>query len=414
MKLEFSDVGDFLIKKLIQRLVRSQRVGVALVSNGLVSIASFLLSISVARTTSIEVFAEFSFAMVSYIFLTGLNRAALTNTALSQPEDKDSYFRSTNRTVLVAIIAMVSIAVWAATSDNSFLMVLSLSLPGLMLLDHIRTYNSAAEKPLLSLAFCAVWSVVTGFASLLSFFYDVKPLLVFIFWAASGSACGLAAAAASRVSLIPKWDKQRTETSAAVVFSADYLVGAGGAQLTTGLLGVLADTRILGAIRGSGTLLGPVNLVSTTARSLLLPFLSRSSNSDAGQFKTAVAATLVQASFLAPLLVALQFIPNELGMQLLGDTWGIASLAILPMSIDALFNVLMSTAIAGHRVSFAGSRSLIIRLAIGIPRPFIVLYCAVVWGVLGAAWSMACIAAVSSVAWWISYYFLCNKEIESS
>ena len=71
-----------MLRSLIVRLARSTRVGFALVSNGMVSLASFILSISIARVSSIEVFAQFSFAMVTYLFLTGLNKAALTNTAL--------------------------------------------------------------------------------------------------------------------------------------------------------------------------------------------------------------------------------------------------------------------------------------------------------------------------------------------
>lgn len=402
-----------MIYSLIRRLARSKRVVFALISNGLVSLASFLLSVSVARTSTIEGFAEFSFAMVSFLFITGLNRAAFTNTALSHPEDRESYKRSSNRSLLVALLWALMIGIWALSSENPFLMILSLTMPGMILLDHIRTYNSAAERPLLSLSFSSFWSAVTVFVSVGSFFYESNPLIVFGAWAVSGSAGGVVATIVSRLSIVPRWPKEKKETSEAFVFSADYLVGAGGAQLTTGLLGILADAKILGAIRGSGTLLGPVNLISTTARSLLLPFLSRENSNSGDRFKPAVAAALVQSAVLVPVLAILQFIPDDLGFELLGETWKVASLAILPMSIDALFNVAMSPAIAGHRVSSAGSRSLVIRLLVGVPRPIIVVYCASVWGVLGAAWAMAFVALASSVAWWISYFLLCRRESET-
>src|SRR5699024_8520100 len=119
------------------------------------------------------------------------------------------------------------------------------------------------------------------------------------------------------------------------------------------------------------------------------------------------------SAVLVPVLAILQFIPDDLGFELLGETWKVASLAILPMSIDALFNVAMSPAIAGHRVSSADSRSLVLRLLVGVPRPIIVVYCASVWGVLGAAWAMAFVALASSVAWWISYFLLCRRESET-
>lgn len=92
-----------MFKSLIDRLARSRRVGFALASNSMVSLASFILSIAIARVSSIETFAEFSFAMVSYLFLTGLNKAALTNTALSRPDDRNAYLRSLKRSSLVGL-----------------------------------------------------------------------------------------------------------------------------------------------------------------------------------------------------------------------------------------------------------------------------------------------------------------------
>ena len=302
-----------MLRSLIVRLARSTRVGFALVSNGMVSLASFILSISIARVSSIEVFAQFSFAMVTYLFLTGLNKAALTNTALSRPDDRNAHGRSLKRSSLVSLIAAALIFVSAFISANSFLLVLALTLPGLVILDAVRIYNSAAENPRLSLVLSIIWSSATVAVGVTSLFYPLYPVSVFVIWALIGCICGYIGAFASKTSVLPVWKKERSESSAAVVFSADYLVGSGGAQVTTGLLGALADTAILGAIRGAGTLLGPVNLVSTTARSLLLPFLSRSSNSENGRFRSAVAATVVQASVLTPLLVVLQFIPAWLG-----------------------------------------------------------------------------------------------------
>lgn len=398
-----------MFRSLVLRLVRSKRVGFALASNSMVSVASFLLSVSIARVSSIVVFSEFSLAMVSYLFITGLSKAAFTNTALSRPEDETSYKRSLKRSSLVSLIAGAGLLIWSAVSGNVFLLVLSLSLPGMVALDFIRTYNSAAQKPLLSLVLSTLWTIATAIACVVSVVSHSSPILIFSIWAIGGSICGFSGAIFSRVSLSPRWPKDRTESSAAVVFSADYLVGAGGAQLTTGLLGFIGDSRILGAIRGAGTLLGPINLISTTARSLLLPYLSRDHDHRSKQFQSAVAAAVVQISVFAPLLLLLQWIPEWLGTQLLGETWKIAAIAILPMSIDALFNAVMAPAIAGHRVAFAGSRSIIIRLLIGIPRPFVVLYCAYSWGVFGAAWAMAFIAIVSSIAWWVSYYDLCKK-----
>lgn len=401
-----------MFRSLVFKLARSKRVGFALASNGLVSLASFMLAISIARNSSIGVFAEFSFAMVSYLFITGLTRAAFTNTALSRPNDRQSYLRSIQRSTLISIVAALGLIVWALLSSNYYLLILGITLPGQVMLDFIRTYNAAAEKPLMSLTLSTVWSGATLMVSIISFGYAVEPILLFATWAISGCLTGFVGSIVSGVLSKPWWGRERSETSAAFFFSIDYLVGAGGAQVTTALLGVLADTRILGAIRGAGTLLGPINLVSTTARSLLLPFLSKDNANKSRQLRSAFSVMIIQVLVMMPLLVLLQFIPDWLGIQLLGETWKIASLAILPMSIDALFNIVMSPALAAHRVAFAGTRTLVLRFSTGIPRPFIVLYCALQWGVSGAAWAMAVVACITSIVWWVSFYGLSRKTAE--
>jgi hypothetical protein len=103
-------------------------------------------------------------------------------------------------------------------------------------------------------------------------------------------------------------------------------------------------------------------------------------------------------------------IPDTWGHQLLGDSWTVAKLALLPLSFEALLALVGGIAAAGHRVAFASIRTLVLRLSVGIPRPFIVLGCAVVWGISGAAWSMAAISAVNALLWWASYRLIVRRQ----
>ncbi|WP_214443661.1 MATE family efflux transporter, partial [Mycobacterium tuberculosis] len=117
--------------------------------------------------------------------------------------------------------------------------------------------------------------------------------------------------------------------------------------LTTGVLGVVDGGRILGAVRGAGTLLGPLNLIATTVRSLLLPFLSRRNDVPGRQISAALRVAALQVAVLVPFLVALQFLPDTWGEQLLGDTWQLASQALLPLSIEAIFALIGAVANSG-------------------------------------------------------------------
>ena len=44
-----------------------------------------------------------------------------------------------------------------------------------------------------------------------------------------------------------------------------------------------------------------------------------------------------------------------------------------------------------------------IRIAVGVPRPIIIVFAGYQYGALGAAWAMSAIAVVNAVLWWFSY-----------
>lgn len=397
-------------KGVLSTLVRSKRLSFAVVGNGFVSLSSLALSVAIARSSSVAVFAAFSIAMVAYLFGSGLIRSALTDSALSRPTDHDTYVRSFQRASLVSVFCAAILIAWGILSDNGFLIVLGIAFHGLLSFDFIRTFDSAAGMAGRAMASTTIWSMLTIGGSILSIIGVLDARSVFIIWAASGALSGYALMVAARTPLIPRWTRHREDTRVAGLFALDYAVGSGGSLLTTGLLGLLDNARILGAVRGAGTLLGPLNLVSTTVRSLMLPFLSRRNNSSGGQIRAALRVALLQVAFLLPFLVALQLLPASWGRQLLGETWDLASLALLPLSIEAVFALISAVANSGHRVAFAGARSLTLRLAVGLPRPFVVLLCAQFWGIQGAAWSMAAISALNALLWWGSYYELSRRS----
>ncbi|MCK2035911.1 hypothetical protein KZC51_07160 [Microbacterium sp. SSW1-49] len=396
-------------KGVLSTFARSKRLSFAVVGNGLASLASLALSVAIARSSSVAVFAAFSIAMVAYLFGSGLIRSALTDSALSRPSDRSTYVRSFQRASLVALLSGAALVAWGALAGNAYLVILGITFHGLLSFDFIRTFDSAAGAASRAMASTAIWSMLTMSASVLSILGVLDATAVFVAWAASGALSGYVLMWAARTPLVPKWSRHREDTRVAGLFALDFAVGSGGSLLTTGLLGLLDSARILGAVRGAGTLLGPLNLVSTTVRSLLLPFLSRRSNSSGGQIRAAARVAALQVVFLLPFLVALQLLPATWGRQILGDTWDLASLALLPLSIEAVFALISAVANSGHRVAFAGTRSLALRLSVGLPRPFVVLLCAQFWGVQGAAWSMAAIAAVNALIWWGSYYDLARR-----
>lgn len=401
-----------MIKSLFISLIRSRRVAFAITGNGLISVSSLALSISIARSSSVITFGAFSFAMVAYLFSTGLIGAAFTNSALSRPEDNEILMRSFRRASLVSLIIGAFLLVGGLWASNLFLVTLGCCIHGLLLLSFSRIFDSAAGSPRRSVVLTTGWSFLSLSISILSFFSPIDPIKIFLIWALTGSVCGYLSALLSRKSFLPHWQSHSADTRTSIIFTADYLLGSGGSQLTNALIGLLGDTKMLGGIRAAGTLLGPVNMLSTTARSLMLPYLARGRKDPKQQFRSAIALVIVQTAITAPILLILQFIPDNIGTALLGATWPLATLAILPMSIDSLFSVVTTPAIAAHRVALAGKRTLFLRILTGVPRPFIVLFCAYTWGISGAAWAMAGMSFISAVLWWISYAKLRKHPID--
>lgn len=386
-----------------------RRLIFAVGGNGLASLASLALSVTIARASSIADFAEFSLAMVAYLFGSGLIRSALTDSALSRPADRDTFVRSFRRASVIALLGAALLVAWGLVAANVYLLTLGVAFHGLLVFDFLRTFDSAAGAAGRAMVSTTMWSALTITSAVLAIAGVLDVGIVFLMWAASGALAGYILMLVARTPVLPRWARHREDTRASALFALDYAVGSGGALLTTGVLGVVDGGRILGAVRGAGTLLGPLNLIATTVRSLLLPFLSRRNDVPGRQISAALRVAALQVAVLVPFLVALQFLPDTWGEQLLGDTWQLASQALLPLSIEAIFALIGAVANSGHRVAFAGGRSLVLRLAVGVPRPFIVLACAYAWGLAGATWSMAAISALNAVLWWASYYHLSRR-----
>lgn len=399
-----------MIRRALRAIRSSKRAQHAIVGNGLVSLASLALSVSVARLATASEFGNFAIALVAHLFITGATRAGITDTVLARPGVPSSCARSFRRVSLIGVVATLALGAWGLLAGNVYLLILAGAIHGLLALDFMRTYESAVGNDRHGFGMSVLWSSLTLGGVLASFVAPLPPWLTLVVWAAGGAACGYSAAIRARLPWAPGWPRDRNESRAAAAFSLDYLVGSGGSAITTLLAGVAVNSLVVGALRGAGTLLGPVNLIASTARSLVIPALARATSTPAGELRTATRLTLMLGLGITPLLILVQAIPARWGEWLLGDTWSVASAVLLPIAVESLFALIGSVPSAGHRAAFAGRRTLILRLSVGVPRPFVVVGGALLWGAPGAAWLMAGIAVLNALVWWASYCSLVAKR----
>lgn len=383
---------------------QARRAGSALVANGLVSVASMVLAVAVARTTGLLEFGQFALAMLVYTLCAGVIRAAVIDTALARYAVEGTVVRSAQRASLLALSVGVVALVPALVLDNRYLLVLAGCIHGLTLLDLHRVTEAAVGDVRSSVVLSVAWSVPCVALGVLSFQVAVDPVAVFAVWAGGGAAVGYARALRRPRLMLPLWPRGPEETRAAWTFALDYAVGSGGSTLSTLALGGAVGTGTVGAIRGAGTLLGPANLLSTTLRSLLIPHLVGAGLRGASsELRAARRVAVLAACGVSPLLAALAFLPDAVGEQLLGATWTTAQPVVVPLAVESLFALVSSIPAAGHRAALAGRRALLLRMATGIPRPVVVVLSGLWAGALGAAWAMAAIACVNALVWWASY-----------
>lgn len=398
----------------LRKLALNLRLNLAILSTAIVSIAGLLLTVTVARSASMYEFGQFALAMVVYSLVVGVLRAGIVDTTLAQRPDinvRNSGFRRANASsMLMGVLVLLA----GILTSNSYMMLLSVALNGLVILDYIRTTSSALFRPQSNWIISVAWSTLVIVVATASLIVTWSPWVAFVAWGIGGAALGYGAAFRLHYPWRPGWPRDRQSTRAAGLFSLDYLVGSGSAALTTAILGAFLGPPIVGALRGAGTLLGPASLVASTCRSLAIPFLLRARGRGAAESlttergfrlerKAALSVTAALTALAIPLVILVLLIPDALGIALLGDTWNLAQLVLLPMAIEVVGQLLGSVPSAGHRAAFAGRRALTLRVAVGVPRPIIVLLAAYRFGAPGAAWAMAAIAFVNAALWWSSY-----------
>lgn len=380
-------------------------------TDALFSASSLLLAVALARASTVQEFGEFALAMVMYLFAIGLIRSAVTDTILSSVRTRQNLRRGFERASVGGFVGAALFATAGLLMPSHYFLIVGLSLPGLVALDYIRVTYTSMYRSGTAMLLGLGWGICVGGVSIAAILTPLSPTFVFAMWGCSGALIGAIAWAATRMPLWPRWQKNLSETRAAAWFSLDYVAGSGGSLLSTSLVGALVGAPVIAALRGAGTLLGPVNLVSTTARSLVLPYLTnaRKGGGD-NERRSAIVVTVGLVLAVMPLAAVVVFLPSNIGVEVLGATWLIAQPIILPLAIESLAALGGSIAAAGHRSQFAGARAVVLRLSVGGLRPFVVVVAGTNFGAGGAAWSMAILSIVNLGLWWGSYIQLTKRD----
>ncbi|MFF7295131.1 hypothetical protein [Streptomyces sp. NPDC008265] len=370
------------------------------------SATNILVLVLAARLSSASGFADFSMVYVAFSVLLGLNMAYVGQSlVLEKGEGLGAACRSAAGFTAAAsasvgvLLALVGLALPGATG-RAFL-ALGLVLPLVLLQDGLRYCFSAVRAPERALAADALRlaCVVAALA--------VQPegasagRLVLVWGLSALPALGLGLwllrpyVRGARADLRPYLRRGHLGQR----FVVEFAVGNGSSQLAVLGLGVFATPLAVGALRGATTLFGPLNVLFNSANAFGPPVLGRFGGKRATVRATA-SLGLVLAALGAGWATALYLLPDQLGRELLGDTWAAAS-ALLPAT-GAQYAVmgLGTCALLTLRV-LAPKATLSLQVVFSLLSVGLLLGGYAVWGVAGAAWGLAAGSALKALAaWW--------------
>ncbi|MET8092058.1 hypothetical protein [Micromonospora sp. NPDC005220] len=382
-----------------------RRALLALVVGGLSSGGNLLLAITVTRLESVSGLGQFALAFSFYIVGSGLVRSTVTDTVLTTGIGVVG--SAARRAILLGIVGGALVGAAGAAYGSPYLLFAGLALPGLVLYDYTKAVAVGIGAPSAALAQEIAWAALTGCAVLAGLLRVIDVPYVFALWAFGGGLIGVVVAARCRYALMPGWRVGRAETRVAAGFGAQFLLTTGSAQLALTAVALFAGTAVVGALSAGRTLLGPVNLVLSTAATLILPQLARTrAASDAVRTRAAVRLALLVAAAVLPLTIAVALLPDAVGRELLGANWTVARSLLVLLALESLLTVPATIGFAGLRVEQASRRAIVLGVLLGGLRVPVVVAGAVLFGAPGAAGALVVLALASAVAWGGSYLLL--------
>ncbi|MEU1754384.1 hypothetical protein ABZ436_17185 [Micromonospora matsumotoense] len=380
------------------------RAVLALLVGGLSSGGNLLVAITVTRRESIGGVGEFALAFSFYVLGSGLVRSMVTEAVLAAGTDVTSAAR---RVTLLGTACGTVLGVAGAAYGSPYLVCVGLALPGLVLYDYTKAIAVGVGIPAGALWQEVSWAAVTGGAALAGLLRWVDAPSVVGVWALGGGLIGVVVGVRRGYALRPGWHLARVESRVAVGFGTQFLLTTGSAQLSLSAVAAFAGTSVVGALSAGRTLLGPVNLVLSTAATLTLPYLARSrTESRAVRSRAAVRVALLVTAGVLPMTVAVALLPDAVGRVLLGVNWDLARSLLVLLALESLFAVPAAVGFAGLRVEQASRRAILLGVLLGGLRVPVVVVAAVLSGATGAAGALAALALVSAVAWAGSYLLL--------
>lgn len=382
-----------------------------MMSNGAASIVGLLLTIVIGRQDGPSQLGVFGVAF-AVILMTQLFAEEIgINRALSNPTDPAERQVAYSRALLVALLVGTVMLAVGLVMLIPIVIATGAALPGYVAFTFLRLLTMTDGKVIRG--FLAdgllVGTVVT--ASVGCIVLDTTAYPVVIAWAVILPVSALILQ--TRLSLKPRpgWTSQSRQYTG-LSFGIQNLFGAGSVHTSTFVLASLFGSVLVGAIRGAATLLGPVNLVTTSINTITIRQLAVATpktRSKVMLFWFGLATGIAAVGATLTWLLA-----NQYGNILLGETWPVVQPLLPWIALDAVLVSSLITAKAAHRVDGRGAAAWKVNVLSGVTRLILLPIGGFLAGATGVAMASALTTFVMAAAWWTSYSAYRRARIPAS
>lgn len=379
------------------------RIIKSIASNGIVSLTSLILSISVARNGGVDGLGDFVVALGLLTLVQAAAREAGITPLLGEKLTGGVVRNHSRRQSLIGIVAVFLLTGIGAWLSLPLVAIVGLGVHGSLLFNYSKIIDltlSAGNKSLVKDSI--VFILVTCAAITVELFGLYFGIVVAV-WISACALMGYLGAIQDKLSMRPSWVGRGEESRVGIGFAAQSIIGSGSVQLVTLILAIVSGPSLVGMLRGGSTLLGPANLIVTAVQPLAIKNIATVRHVRRRiriQRLAKLSVALVGIYSIASVTTVI--LSHQFGILLLGDVWHDVKPILLIQAIDGVLASLCAIPAAAHRALWAYRRSLHISILIfAIRLPFVAVG-AVTWGVEGAAWGYLISTSVSALCWWFS------------
>ena len=379
------------------------------------SITNFLLTIAVARTVTATDFGAFALVMGAYLLILFAGRGLTSEPFVAMYAGKDNEATSSRGAVdslaacaVFAVLSATGVGVLAlvAPTSSAIYTVFALSLPGVLLQDHLRFVAFADGSPHRAFASDATWLVlqVAGLLTLSLLGLDRVEYFVAVWGAAAalGACVGLfLLGLRPRVKGLLAW--LRSARGFWPYYVAENLLLQGVNVVILVAVAHLAGLADAGAIRGAVTLFTPLALLAAGVQSAGVPELTRLAARAPNRVRRiAVVMGVLLGASAAIWTGVLLSLPFGLGESLLGASWERSRELLLFVGVDTMAALFVYGPFMGLR-ALGMTQGMMTRGVLGLTRTVGAVFGAELAGARGAVTAFAVLAPVQVCVWLVVF-----------